>query len=197
MDRAALQRETPMHVTRRPAATVWTAALCVASLAACHGKTAAITQSAAIGAAQRFTTAEDRPASDDLKPSPQTPESTNPVPSHSPSQGAADGVDVITAWSLVGVQDGGKRLDIGYESGEGCETFEYISVTETPSTVTLTPHSWYTPPAGPGQACGAAFHYDYGSVELHDALGSRTLHHPATTRPVLVNSSAPTAAPQS
>jgi hypothetical protein len=84
-----------------------------------------------------------------------------------------------TSWQLAAAPTGeifaaratGDELQIGVAVG-GCDDFDHIAVTETPSKVRI---AAYLRHRVGGEACDAMVRYEAKTVRLHDVVGDRLL----------------------
>jgi hypothetical protein len=94
----------------------------------------------------------------------------------------ATATEYVASWRLEG--SSGTILHIRIAGpGSGCTTLGYVEVSETTTTVTLTPHVIYD--QRPGVVCTANLGSEGGPITLAAPLGDRTLIHGATTEPRL------------
>lgn len=99
---------------------------------------------------------------------------TTPVPVPAGSQ------EYAASWRLD--SSSGKTLSISIAGpGSGCTTLGYVQVSETPTTVTMTPEVVFDQPRGEG--CTANLAVETGTVTLAAPLGNRALVHGTTTLP--------------
>jgi hypothetical protein len=107
--------------------------------------------------------------------------STTPTPS---SSGQLEGLPTVPivnppgraavgSWRLLSTQDQGRRLNLFVTVGGSCERLDYLKITESVSSVTITP----VLRTGLHQACSDVLGSVRGWIDLRAPLGDRSLVH--------------------
>jgi hypothetical protein len=105
--------------------------------------------------------------------------SSSPLPTK-PVTAPSGSIEYAASWRLEGTS--GNTLYISITGpGSGCTTLGYVQVSETTTTVTVTPQVIFD--QRPGEGCTADLKTETGNITLAAPLGDRTLIHGATTAP--------------
>lgn len=90
------------------------------------------------------------------------------------------GTPEVRSWTLVAVTDGGRRLVILWDVGDGCREPDYVDVEQTPTVVRIAPVAHVVDPGG--LPCAASARSAVGTILLQQPLGQRSLLHARLTR---------------
>jgi hypothetical protein len=105
--------------------------------------------------------------------------SSSPLPTK-PVTAPSGSMEYAGSWGLDGTS--GNTLYISITGpGSGCTTLGYVQVSETTTTVTVTPHVILD--QKPGEGCTTNLAVERGQITLAAPLGDRTLIHGATIAP--------------
>ncbi|MEC5152576.1 hypothetical protein [Cryobacterium sp. GrIS_2_6] len=108
-------------------------------------------------------------------------DASSPLPTE-PVAVPSTATEYVASWRLEG-SSGNTLYIVIVGPGSGCTTLGYVQVSETTTTVTVTPYVIYD--QKPGVVCTADLALERGTITLAAPLGDRTLIHGATTDPRL------------